>query len=362
VQSNCNPLQIFLYGTDELALLINKKANQLYESLRGFDNSLLGNANEYLNYFSKHHLGARLFFSIQNSAHILYQGIKLCNKPLEQINAIDYGAGLGTLFMLGGLLGCRRFDYNDHLPEWQPTAQAVCNAIHSNITHYNIGDIGQVTGYANQHNFTYDLVVSRNVIEHVYDLELYFKTLYRHNSKIVTFNTTTANYHNPAMHLYHMYIHYKTEKKYFFNSRFAEIKKRNPQLDNNGLKKLTRVTRGLGQADFDHAMERYQQHQPLALKKGLGTNTCDWLTGVWSEHLLSKSAYQNIAANSNCSVRFTAGYWDTHYNYKIANCIAACFNGIIKLLGTKKGVWLSPFVNVATYPQNSTLLQKHSVE
>ena len=126
--------RIFLNATDKLGELINSKANELFVALNSFDTNSLGIADTYNDYFIRHHLGKRLFFSIENSAHILYEAIKLCNKPVNEINAIDYGAGLGTLFMLGGMLGCKQFDYNDHLPDWQPTAAAVCEMAGISIT------------------------------------------------------------------------------------------------------------------------------------------------------------------------------------------------------------------------------------
>src|SRR4051812_29669882 len=97
----------FLQEQDELSKLINAKANELYHSLKTFDASSLQTSDFFKNYFADHHLGKRLIFSIENSAHILYQSIKKSHKKVEELNIADYGAGLGTLFMLGSMLGVK---------------------------------------------------------------------------------------------------------------------------------------------------------------------------------------------------------------------------------------------------------------
>jgi hypothetical protein len=87
----------FLPGNDSLALLINNKANELFRLLQNFDAASLDIEDSFKDYFIQHHLGKRLFFSIQNSAHIIYQSVKKTGKLIEEINLVDYGAGLGTL-------------------------------------------------------------------------------------------------------------------------------------------------------------------------------------------------------------------------------------------------------------------------
>jgi hypothetical protein len=77
----------------------------------------------------------------------------------------------------------------------------------------------------------------------------------------------------------------------------------------------------------------------------LGTNTCDYKTGVWAEHLLTRKNYKAIIEEAGFASDYTPGFWDTHYKYGLFNFITTCFNRIIKMMG-KKGYWLSPFVNV----------------
>lgn len=337
---------IFLKASDKLGQLINSKANELFVSLNSFDTNSLGIADSYSDYFIHHHLGKRLFFSIQNSAHILYESIQRCNKPVNEIKAINYGAGLGTLFMLGDMLGCKQFDYNDHLPDWKPTAAAVCKIAGINITNYVMGDINAVTNFATANNFRYDIVVSRNEIEHIYSLPEFYSVLYRHNPKAVIYSTTTANFHNPAMRLYHIYIHKKVEKQYYRKQRVEEIKKLNPFIQVDQLSKLTELTRGKGQQDFIEAVKNYTNGKAIKTDATLGSNTCDCINGVWSEHLLNKKEYVTIITDAGFKMEFLAGYWDTHYSSAAMNVLSKILNSLILMLGKKNGILLSPFVNV----------------
>jgi 2-polyprenyl-3-methyl-5-hydroxy-6-metoxy-1,4-benzoquinol methylase len=341
--------EIFLNAKDDLGTLINNKANELFFSLKSFNTSTLDTADTYNDYFIHHHLGHRLFFSIQNSAHILYDAVKLSGKNLSEINAIDYGAGLGTLFMLGGMLGFNRFDYNDHLPEWQATAKAVCRQAGISINNYITGDINAVTSFAASKNIQYDIVVSRNVIEHIYSLPEFYSVIFRHNPKAVIYSTTTANYHNPVMRLYHIYIHKKVEKQYYKQQRINEIKKLHPSLSADKLAGLTELTRGKGQQDFIDTVNKFINDKTIFPDNSLRSNTCDCITGVWIEHLLTRKEHTEIAKKAGFKIDYTAGYWDTHYSSKAMNILAVLFNKIIYSIRKNNSIFLSPFVNIVAY-------------
>ncbi|MFT3680382.1 MAG: hypothetical protein QM791_08900 [Ferruginibacter sp.] len=329
--------------------MINNKANELFYTLKSINSSAFATTDNYNQYFLDHHLGHRLFFSIQNSAHILYESVKLCNKPVNEINAIDYGAGLGTLFMLGGMLGFKRFDYNDHLPEWKDTAVVVCNKAGSVITDFVIGDINAVSSFSKAKDFRYDIILSRNVIEHIYSLQEFYEVIFAHNPKTVIYSTTTANYHNPAMHFYHRHIHKKNERLYYKPQRINEIQKLHPSIETNKLIQLVELTRGKGQHDFSEAVNNFIGNMTVNPDSSLRTNTCDCITGVWCEHLLTKKEYEIITAGAGFKMLYTGGYWDTHYSSTLKNLAGKFFNAAISLLGKNKAVLLSPFVNVVAY-------------
>ena len=65
--------------------------------------------------------------------------------------------------------------------------------------------------------------------------------------------------------------------------------------------------------------------------------------------MLTKGEYTSIINQSGFKIDFTAGYWDTHYSSAAINGLTKIFNQLIKLMGKKNGVLLSPFVNIAAY-------------
>jgi len=340
---------IFLQGSDALAIDINKKATDLFSLLQRFDASGLAIIAEYKDYFIHHHLGPRLFFSLQNSAHIIYCSVQQSGKAVHETQFIDYGAGLGTLYMLAGMMGFKKTVYNDYLPDWQHTAQSICAALQIKIDAWVTGDIDAVMQHAKEHGIRYDIVASRNVLEHIYRLPDFYAAVFKHNPSAVTYSTTTANYHNPVMNWYHIYIHQQTEKKYYRQQRREEILKLQPLLPDQQLKELIAHTRGKGQQDFIDAVNNFVNNKPIAKDSSLRSNTCDCINGVWTEHLLTKKEHGEMIEAAGFKMQFTAGYWDTHYSSGLKNGMATSFNKIITLLGMERGIVLSPFVNVMAY-------------
>src|SRR5688572_4787838 len=117
----------FLPHQDELGLLIQQGASDLYERMNKVDADTLGLPYHCLHYFKTSH-SKRLFFSIETSAHLLYRAIRLTGKPVRELTLMDYGAGVGTLYLLAKLIGLRKVVYNDHLEDWRTSAEIIANA------------------------------------------------------------------------------------------------------------------------------------------------------------------------------------------------------------------------------------------
>lgn len=339
---------IFLKDKDQLAVQINKKAVELFLALQNFDAASLDMEDSFKDYFINHHLGKRLFFSIQNSAHIIYQSVKKTGKLIEHITIVDYGAGLGTLYMLAGMLTFKRIVYNDYLPDWKNTAEMICKAMQINIDGYVTGDIDAVLNYANDNAFRYDIIASRNVIEHIYSLPFFYEEIFRHNPNAVIFSTTSANYHNPAMNLKHYLLHKKIEREQYLPHRKTAIQNIWPGISTEQLDELASLTRGKAKEDFLLAVDNYKSNKPIVPVLFLRSNTSISTTGYWCEHLLSKQEYKSIITTAGYKMEYTAGYWDTNYKSGIMNLLAILLNKVISLSG-KKGYFFSPFVNVIAY-------------
>src|ERR671913_194489 len=99
-------MDIFLPQKDELSRNIQQNAADLLARLQSLPVESLGLPYHCLEYFRSSHF-KRLFFSIETSAHLLYRSIILTGKPVSETVIMDYGAGVGTLYMLAKMIGCK---------------------------------------------------------------------------------------------------------------------------------------------------------------------------------------------------------------------------------------------------------------
>jgi hypothetical protein len=351
-RNNEGSLYTFIDHGDELSAVINKKAGELFQQLNGFDvqGSGIDDFGKY--YFATHHTGKRLFFSIESSADIIYRSVKRVGKDIGDTSFTDYGAGLGTLFLLAGKMGFKTVFYNDLFPVWCDNAKIICKQLSIPVTDFIAGDIDALINYGKNNTIHFDIIASRNVIEHIYRLRSFYSKLYESGLTTVCYATTTANYHNIAMRIKHYRYHGKMEMNVYRKQRETEIRKWVPGINEKDCAELVKITRGRAFTDFTDAVNLYLDKKPVPPVEFLQTNTCDCITGVWAENIITKNNYTDIIEKAGFAIDYSAGFWDTHYKYGVVNLITRSFNSIIKILG-KKGYWLSPFVNVVAYNKQS---------
>ena len=338
-------LHRFIEPGDSLSALLNEKANELHRKLSLLDVQKTGIDEQGKLYFSAHHSGQRLFFSIESSVRIIYDSVKLTGHEPSAISFTDYGAGLGTLFLLAGMTGFKSVYYNDLFPDWTENARILCRELDIPITDFISGDVDAMIEYGKTKNIHFDIFASRNVIEHIYSLPRFYSKLNASGCTTLIYSTTTANYHNPAMLLKHVLFHRKLERSHFPDQRKALIKELAPGIGKKELAQLVSITRGRAFDDFSNAVHNYLDKKPVAPVPFLGSNTCDCRTGVWAENIITKSNYARILKGAGFDMDYTPGFWDTHYRFALVNIFTKAFNGIIRKLG-KKGITLAPFVNV----------------
>ena len=183
-------MERFLPYEDDLANLINSAAEELYTRIKKIDAGELGMPEHCLAYFNSSH-SKRLFFSTETSAHILYRSIRLTGKKPGELIIMDYGAGVGTLFLLAKMIGCKQVIYSDHLDDWRQSAELIATAINVHIDHYIVGDIGDCLDSLGKLNLKCDVITSRNVIEHIYKLSDFYSAIYSQQPKAIVFSSIT---------------------------------------------------------------------------------------------------------------------------------------------------------------------------
>lgn len=339
----------FLKAEDELALNINKQSNLLLGKLKNLEVDSLGLPDHCLHYFKGSHF-KRLFFSIETSAHLLYGAISLTGKPVREIVIMDYGAGVGTLYSLAKMIGCKMVLYNDHLDEWKTSAQLIGRAIGVEADRYIVGDINETLEDLASNNISCSIIVSRNVIEHIYKLDYFYSTILKKQPRALVYSSTTANWKNPLTRIQHYRMHKFWEKRYRV-MRKEMIEKISPGLSPQDADRLASATQGKAGEDIEDTITTFVQTKQIPEPVNHKGNTCHPDTGVWVEHLLSYRQYCELIPPAY-SVSFLPGFWDTHYSRVWKNLIGKILNPIINT-HQKIGLMLAPFVYVVANPKQN---------
>lgn len=338
----------FIRPVDVLSKLINEQATELYHRMEKLPVGKLNMPPGFKDYFLKSHFH-RLFFSIETSAQLLYRALKGKLQLLQDIVVMDYGAGVGSLYLLAKMIGCRVI-YNDLLEEWQQSAVVIAEQCGVYLDEYIVGDIRETLEKLSTLKINCDCITSRNVIEHIYRLEDFYAAIHQHQPQAAIYSSTTANYYNPALHVQHIRWHQKCEKKYV-RQRREIISQKLPQLPASVMEPLSLATRGLAGRDLDKAVENFANTGKLPDPSHFYTNTCDPENGVWAEQLLTFGQYRSLINETNYQVTFLPGGWDTHYRNNMKNRMTRVFNQLIRLGGQPAFV-LAPFLYVVAQPRN----------
>lgn len=342
----------FLPGIDELSIHINEQAKLLYEMNRKLpiEKLQLPGISDY--YFKKNH-NARPFFSIQTAAVLLYRSIKYAGKPCSDLIVMDYGAGVGNLYILAKMIGCKMVIYNDIVPEMTAGAAVIAKALGVDIDLYITADHKQTLATLAAQNIQCDIILSRNVIEHIYDLTDFFQDMVNAQPNAILYSSTTANFHNPVNRWYHRYLHWKFEKNDFGPRREERIRKWIPDIAASDFEKLLQATRGLAMEELDEAILKFKKDKQFPVLKAYQTNTCDPDNGIWVEQLLPIKKYQSIIAPMGYQIKVEPAFWDTHYAAAWKNILGKFLNFVTKKLGNTKGLWTTAFIYIIVDKKNN---------
>jgi hypothetical protein len=187
---------------------------------------------------------------------------------------------------------------------------------------YVSGDIDTVLADEDAHG-VYDVVVSYDVIEHVYDPTAFFEAFRRFQSPdLVVAMGSGANAANPVYRrhqerehrLYELHDRPVTEghkgrdtTRAFLTVR-RELIAKMTDLPPATVTLLASQTRGLHAEDIRGALDRYMTSGELPTPAP-GTNTCDPLTGNWQEHLLPPSQWLALLAAAGFAAAVHPGYY-----------------------------------------------------
>lgn len=280
-----------------------------------------------------------------------------------QVALLDFGTGNGLLALFAKFCGIEKVYASDINQDFLEAAQAFSKQLNLPIEGWILGNEKSLATYFN--NQSLDIVIGTDVIEHVYNLDELFNTFNQINKSIITVFTTASVAENPikSRQLKKLQLRDELEDSNAFQATndnkyagmsFLEIRKKiinaiAPNLEETLLLQLAQKTRGLNKTDIEQAIINYLNNKIEPLLINHPTNTCDPITGSWTERLLTLKEYEEIHLRHDKTLLVHNGFYNSSEK-GVKSLLASVFNTIIKLLGSV-GIMISPFIILEGLPK-----------
>jgi len=152
-------------------------------------------------------------------------------------------------------------------------------------------------------------LIATDLIEHVYDLQDFFRQLSQINPNIEMIFTTGSNPENP--YKCRQLRRYMTqEEKVYFVKRKEFIRINANHLTETEINTLAKQSRGKIYSDILKILDSYQKTGNFPIPLDDAFNTCDPETGNWTERILSLKAYKQLASEAGFQAIFIPGFYN----------------------------------------------------
>ncbi len=257
-------------------------------------------------------------------AFVLQNTLTKSNKKIEEISLLDFGCGNGLLAMFAKHCGFAKVygcDFNNDFVEASNTLNKVINI---EIDGWFVSNEDELLNTCN--HLKLDVVIGTDVIEHIYDLNLFFKNIHLLNPAMVTGFTTASVYDNyfKRKKLYKLMLQdetigsnafHATSKDEYAGISYLEIRKiiitkLFPQLQQNVVDILATATRGLRKNDIAIYVNKY--FETSIIIDVLSTNkfnTCDPITGNFTERMLTLKEYKSLYHHNQFSLEVISCFY-----------------------------------------------------
>lgn len=236
---------------------------------------------------------------------------------------LDYGGGTGMLSLAAKAAGFGKVIYNDIYDVSCRDARTIAQAVGLEADNYICSDIDTLM----QHKVMADAIASQDVLEHIYDIEHFLRSLHMisHEGTVVA-HASGANpfFHSSAREIQKKQVEaeWKDRKpesghkqrdslRAFRSIRRDIIKEHSDDLHPLEIELLVGATRGRAKSDIIRAIKHYKEtgHQLLNLAATHATNTCDPLTGNWCERLINPYRLAEVLETSGFSAEVQPMPW-----------------------------------------------------
>ncbi|MDB5277685.1 MAG: class SAM-dependent methyltransferase [Ferruginibacter sp.] len=310
---------------------------------------------KYLAHLLKH---KKYYLSIY--ADVLQKVVRHGVQDKANIVLVDFGAGNGLLGLFGKFCGFKKVFVNDIDEKFVHAARRLAEQLEIKMDGYIPGDINAVKAHFK--NEAPDAVAGTDVIEHIYSLEEFFACIQQMNQLMITVFTTASN---PANFLKvnslkklqlkdeleggtpdDDVLFGETALQPFIKIREAIIGKYSSGLNCVIVKELAKATRGKNELDIAGAVKEFSVSGKMPLPP-TGTNTCNPISGSWTERILSLEEYTRIYNAFGFSIQFYNGFYNV-YDGGIKKYLKKMLNAAIAIAGNT----IAPYIVIVGYPIN----------
>lgn len=324
------------------SLALERASRKLAEQLQSIDIYSI-DIHDYSRHYLKKYLD-NIQYEIKLNSSILAAAMAGENEP-ESITILDFGGGIGMLSLLARSAGIRSVIYYDR-------DDRIRDDFHSLMFRLKVTDIElfssrNLNDYIDRLNDV-EVVISRDVIEHVYDTETWFRE-FSGITKIRTIvHNTSANMYCIWLRRYFREVHEHAEIEGYSDdlvkadtSPLGYADKRRRFLKGLGVSEgpdldmYTERSRGL---DYSDMTKWYAEGAPI--REMDGSNTCDPETGNWAEKLISLRDYRRFGEVNGFEFEVRGGVLDVKGSF-LSRLIRGALNYLNRSGFTGPAFWPS---------------------
>jgi 2-polyprenyl-3-methyl-5-hydroxy-6-metoxy-1,4-benzoquinol methylase len=308
-------------------------------------------AQQYLMLLLKHKI-----YYLNIYATVLDAAFAKTKEQIHKISMLDFGCGNGLLALFAKFSGVGFVAASDMNVPFLLSAQQLSKQLDLPLDQWVIGNEDILPKAFQKQRI--DIIVATDVIEHIYNLDKFFTIIKQLNNNMISVFTTASIAENPIKskqlqslqrkdelsesNALHSNYHNDFVGLSFLDIRKKLIQQKFQQLDKDTIDWLASATRGKQENDIYIAVDDFIRNKTLPIPIQHPTNTCDPITGSWTERLLTINEYQELYYKYDFRLDIYYGYFN-EFESGLKFWIAKMINQLLFLLG-KKAKLLSPFM------------------
>lgn len=282
--------------------------------------------------------------------------LAFADKKISATTLLDFGTGNGLLALFAKYCGVKKVYASDVNNDFLQAAQQLSKQLNIEIDGWILGDENVLQHYFQQQQC--HVIVGTDVIEHIYNLDYFFSVVKKMNVEMTSVFTTASVAENYFKSTKLKQLQLKDELKdsnafqssyqnEYAGLSFLAIRKKiiqnyNSSLSLDEVENLAKLTRGLNKNDIETAVNNFIKFKKLPQLIHHPTNTCDPITGSFTERLLYVKEYATIYQNHQFTLQVKNGFYNNSES-GVKSLIATMLNFLIVMLG-KYGRKISPFI------------------